>query len=99
MKKSTALIIVAFMLLTVFASIAIAADHNSVFAANNAVEVYGPVYNGSNLTDIIARQGSNYAITIDGNNFAAFNLGARRHSEKSPSSTCSGDGLNMAGGG
>jgi S-layer protein (TIGR01567 family) len=73
MKKSAALLLVVFMFLTVFASVAIAADNNSVCAANNAVEVYGPVYNGSNLTDIIARQGSNYAITMDGNNFAAFN--------------------------
>ena len=31
------------------------------------------MYNGSNLSDIIARQGSNYAIKMDGNNFAAFN--------------------------
>lgn len=73
MKKSAALILVISMLLTVFASVATAADNDIVFAKDNAVEIYGPVYNGSNLSDITARQGSNCVITMDGNNFAAFN--------------------------
>jgi len=73
MKKSAALILVASMLLIHFASVAVAADNNTVFVKDDAVEVYGPVFNGSDLTEIIARQGSNDAITIDGNNFAAFN--------------------------
>ena len=73
MKKSAALILVASMLLIHFASVAVAADNNTVFVKDDAVEIYGPVYNGSDLTEIIARQGSNDAITIDGNNFTAFN--------------------------
>ena len=38
----------------------------------SAIEVRGPVYNGSNLNDIITNQGTNGAITMDANKFAAF---------------------------
>ena len=61
MKRFAAVTLVALMLLTVFAS-----------AANAAVasEIRGPVYNGSDINDIIAKQGG--SITIDASQFAAF---------------------------
>ena len=61
MKRFAAVTLAALMLLTVFAS-----------AANAAVasEIRGPVYNGSDINDIIAKQGG--SITIDASQFAAF---------------------------
>jgi S-layer protein (TIGR01567 family) len=59
MKRLTATLMAALMVLTVFAGVASAAD---------SVEVRGPVYNGSSISDII----NNTPITIDAQNFAGF---------------------------
>ena len=60
------------MLLTVFASAAMADDNTT--SAASTVEIRGPVYNGSSLTDILANSayGNGTAITMDANKFAAF---------------------------
>ncbi|WP_292390509.1 S-layer protein domain-containing protein [Methanosarcina sp. UBA5] len=64
MKRFVAVALAALMLLTVFASAASAA------AANNTLEIRGPVYNGSSITDILTKNGGN--ITMDATKFAAF---------------------------
>ena len=51
MKRLAALILAALMLLTVFASAASAA------AANETLQIRGPVYNGSNINDILTKNG------------------------------------------
>jgi len=58
MKRFAAVTLAALMLLTVFASAASAAD---------SVEIRGPVFNGSNIDDIVGD-----GITIDATQFAAF---------------------------
>ncbi|AKJ39039.1 S-layer protein domain-containing protein [Methanosarcina barkeri] len=58
MKRFAAVTLSALMLLTVFASAASAAD---------SVEIRGPVFNGSNIDDIVGD-----GITIDATQFAAF---------------------------
>ncbi len=63
MKRFVAVSLAALMLLTVFASAASAAD---------AIEIRGPVYNGSDINSIIATSGSNDKLTIDATKFAAF---------------------------
>jgi len=72
MKRFVASALAAFMLLTVFASAAMA-DNNTT-SATSAIEIRGPVYNGSSLTDILANTayGNGTAITMDANKFAAF---------------------------
>jgi hypothetical protein len=69
MKRFAAATLAALMLLTVFASAAIAADNNTVASS---IEIRGPVYNGSTITDIINTQGNAGSITMDANQFAAF---------------------------
>jgi S-layer protein (TIGR01567 family) len=69
MKRFAAVTLATLMLLTVFASAASAEVANTTL---NSLEIRGPVYNGTGLTDIIATQGSNGAITMNANNFAAF---------------------------
>jgi len=73
MKRFVASALAALMLLTVFASAAMADDNNTTSAAST-VEIRGPVYNGSSLTDILANSayGNGTAITMDANKFAAF---------------------------
>jgi len=58
MKRFAAVTLSALMLLTVFASAASAAD---------SVEIRGPVFNGSNIDDIVGD-----GVTIDATQFAAF---------------------------
>nr|Q46BP2.1 RecName: Full=Major S-layer protein; AltName: Full=Cell surface glycoprotein; Flags: Precursor [Methanosarcina barkeri str. Fusaro] len=58
MKRFAAVTLAALMLLTVFASAASAAD---------SVEIRGPVFNGSNIVEIVGD-----GITIDATQFAAF---------------------------
>ncbi|HET8687817.1 MAG TPA: S-layer protein domain-containing protein, partial [Methanosarcina sp.] len=64
MKRFVAVELAALMLLTVFASAASAA------AANETLEVRGPVYNGSDITDILNKNGG--TVTMDAGKFAAF---------------------------
>jgi S-layer protein (TIGR01567 family) len=61
MKRLAALILAALMLLTVFASAASA-------AANETLQIRGPVYNGSNINDLTKNDG----IKMDATKFAAF---------------------------
>ena len=63
MKRFAAVTLAALMLLTVFASAASAAD---------SVEIRGPVFNGSNIDDIIDSQGDGTTLTVDATKFAAF---------------------------
>ncbi len=73
MKRFVASALAALMLLTVFASAAMADDNTT--SAASTVEIRGPVYNGSSLTDILANTaygGNGTAITMDANKFAAF---------------------------
>ena len=72
MKRFVASAMAALMLLTVFASAAMADDNTT--SAASTVEIRGPVYNGSSLTDILANNayGNGTAITMDANKFAAF---------------------------
>ncbi|AKB51978.1 hypothetical protein MSBRW_2725 [Methanosarcina barkeri str. Wiesmoor] len=72
MKRFVASAMAALMLLTVFASAAMADDNTT--SAASTVEIRGPVYNGSSLTDILANTayGNDTAITMDANKFAAF---------------------------
>ncbi len=75
MKRFAASALAALMLLTVFASAAIAADsNNTTSSVASVVEIRGPVYNGSSLTDILANTayGDGSSITMDANKFAAF---------------------------
>ena len=58
MKRFAAVTLAALMVLTVFASAA---------SAEDAVEIRGPVFNGSNIEDIVGD-----GITIDATDFAAF---------------------------
>ncbi len=73
MKRFAASALAALMLLTVFASAAIAADSNTTSVAS-VVEIRGPVFNGSSLTDILANPayGDGTSISMDANKFAAF---------------------------
>ncbi|MDQ1252826.1 MAG: hypothetical protein QG646_1958, partial [Euryarchaeota archaeon] len=73
MKRFIASTLAVLMLLTVFASAAMADDNNTTSAAST-VEIRGPVYNGSSLTDILANStyDNGTAITMDANKFAAF---------------------------
>ncbi len=64
MKRFVAVTLATLMLLTVFASAASAA------AANGTLEVRGPVYNGSDISDILTKNGGE--ITMDATKFAAF---------------------------
>ncbi|MDR7664322.1 S-layer protein domain-containing protein [Methanosarcina sp. Z-7115] len=50
------------------------ADDNNTTSAASTVEIRGPVYNGSSLTDILANStyDNGTAITMDANKFAAF---------------------------
>jgi len=65
MKRFVAVTLAALMLLTVFASAA------SAEAANNStLEIRGPVYNGSDINDILAKNNGN--VTMDAGKFAAF---------------------------
>ena len=72
MKRFAASALAALMLLTVFASAAIAADTTP--QAVSVVEIRGPVFNGSSLSDILANTayGDGSSITMDANKFAAF---------------------------
>ncbi|AKB43303.1 S-layer protein domain-containing protein [Methanosarcina vacuolata] len=71
MKRFVASALAALMLLTVFASAAMADDNTT--SAASTVEIRGPVYNGSSLTDILANNAyGNGTITMDANKFAAF---------------------------
>jgi len=73
MKRFAAVTLATLMLLTVFASAASAQEANNT--ANNtlnSLEIRGPVYNGTGLTEIIAAQGINGTITMNANSFAAF---------------------------
>jgi S-layer protein (TIGR01567 family) len=69
MKRFAAVTLATLMLLTVFASAASAEVANNTI---NSLEIRGPVYNGTGLTEIIAAQGINDAITMNANSFAAF---------------------------
>ena len=59
MKRFAAVTLAVLMLLTVFASAA---------SAQDAIEIRGPVFNGSNIQEIVGTDG----ITIDATQFAAF---------------------------
>ncbi|MDQ1254251.1 MAG: hypothetical protein QG646_3477 [Euryarchaeota archaeon] len=77
MKRFVASTLAALMLLAVFASAAIAADNNTTSTTTSVasvVEVRGPVYNGSTLTDILANTayGDGTTITMNADKFAAF---------------------------
>jgi hypothetical protein len=75
MKRFVASTLAALMLLTVFSSAAIAINENNTTASVvSAVEIRGPVYNGSSLTDILANPayGDGTTIIMDANKFAAF---------------------------
>ena len=63
MKRFAAVTLAALMLLTVVASAA---------STPEAVEIRGPVYNGSDIDDIIDTQGDGNTITIGATQFAAF---------------------------
>jgi S-layer protein (TIGR01567 family) len=63
MKRFAAVSLAALMLLTVFASAA---------SAQDVIEIRGPVYNGSDIDDIITTYGVDGTITIDATKFAAF---------------------------
>ncbi|AAM04268.1 S-layer protein SlmA [Methanosarcina acetivorans] len=63
MKRFAALSLAALMLLTVFASAASAVD---------VIEIRGPVYNGSDIDDIIDTYGDGTILTMDATDFAAF---------------------------
>ncbi|KKG13944.1 S-layer protein domain-containing protein [Methanosarcina sp. 2.H.T.1A.15] len=63
MKRFAAVSLAVLMLLTVFASAASAAD---------VIEIRGPVYNGSDINDIISTYGVGGTLTIDATKFAAF---------------------------
>ncbi|HEY3362863.1 MAG TPA: S-layer protein domain-containing protein, partial [Methanosarcina sp.] len=65
MKRFVAVTLAALMLLTVFASAASAAAAN-----NSTLEVRGPVYNGSDIKDILTKNNGN--VTMDAGKFAAF---------------------------
>ena len=84
MTKFTATVIAILMLLAVFSS-AVMADNNTTVISGNGtatapvtntvtgtVEIRGPVYNGTDLPSIIATQGTNGAITMNADKFAAF---------------------------
>jgi S-layer protein (TIGR01567 family) len=66
MKRFAAVSLAVLMLLTVFASAASAANVTS------AIEIRGPVYNGSNIDTIIDTYGDGTSLTIDATEFAAF---------------------------
>ena len=77
MKRFVASTLAALMLLAVFASAAIAADNNTSTTTSSVasvVEVRGPVYNGSTLTDILTNTayGDGTTITMNADKFAAF---------------------------
>ena len=76
MKRFAASALAALMLLTVFASAAIAADdgNNTTASIASVVEIRGPVYNGSDLSAILANPayGDGTTISMDANKFAAF---------------------------
>jgi S-layer protein (TIGR01567 family) len=79
MKRFVASTLAAIMLLTVFASAAIAADDNNTTVTSstsvaNVVEVRGPVYNGTNLTDILTNSayGDGTTVSMNADQFAAF---------------------------
>ena len=76
MKRLSGITLAILMLLTVLAPIAMAENNTSATIGNgtitDAVEIRGPVYNGTSLTDIIANQGANGAITMNADKFAAF---------------------------
>ncbi|WP_440945702.1 S-layer protein domain-containing protein [Methanosarcina sp. T3] len=63
MKRFAALSLAALMILTVFASAASAVD---------VIEIRGPVYNGSDIDDIIDTYGDGTTLTMDATDFAAF---------------------------
>ena len=65
MKRFVAVTLAALMLLTVFASAASAAAAN-----NSTLEIRGPVYNGSDINDILTKNNGN--VTMDAGKFAAF---------------------------
>ena len=66
MKRFAAVSLAVLMLLTVFASAASAANVTS------AIEIRGPVYNGSNIDAIIDTYGDGNTLSIDATKFAAF---------------------------
>jgi hypothetical protein len=71
------LLAVCFFLIIVCPIIGAAADNNTTTATSsvvNVVEIRGPVYNGSTLTDILANPayGDGTTITMDATQFAAF---------------------------
>jgi S-layer protein (TIGR01567 family) len=72
MKRFAASALAALMLLTVFASAAMA--ENNTTSVVSTVEIRGPVYNGTSLTDILTNTayGNGTTITMDANKFAAF---------------------------
>ena len=76
MKKLSALVLATLMLFTVFASLAMAANNTTATSGNstvaNTVEIRGPVYSGSDIADIIAKQGTDGTITMNADQFAAF---------------------------
>ncbi len=69
MKRFVAVTLATLMLLTVFASAAMADDNNTTSAVST-IEIRGPVYNGSNIADILNQNDGN--VTMDANKFAAF---------------------------
>jgi hypothetical protein len=71
MKRFVASTLAALMLLTVFASAALANDDNNT-SVTNEVEIRGPVYNGSDITSIINNQGSAGSLIMGANNFVGF---------------------------
>ncbi|AKB75616.1 hypothetical protein MSLAZ_2355 [Methanosarcina lacustris Z-7289] len=72
MKRFAASALAILMLLTVFTSAGMADDNNT--PSVSTVEIRGPVYNGSSLTDILTNivSDNGTAITMDANKFAAF---------------------------
>jgi S-layer protein (TIGR01567 family) len=75
MKKFTALTVTILMMLTVFASVAMADNTTSNMGNStitNAVQIRGPVYNGTDIVNIITTQGINGSISMDADKFAAF---------------------------
>jgi S-layer protein (TIGR01567 family) len=66
MKRFAAVSLAVLMLLTVFASAASAANVTS------AIEIRGPVYNGSDIDAIIDTYGDGTTLSIDATEFAAF---------------------------
>ncbi|MDQ1275453.1 MAG: hypothetical protein QG610_1027 [Euryarchaeota archaeon] len=63
MKRFAAVSLAVLMLLTVFASAA---------SAQDVIEIRGPVFNGSDIDDIIDTYGDGTTLTIDATQFAAF---------------------------